>query len=352
MNKKENKFQFNVVAYPKPSYMNNEPLLFSAMMGDYNNHRDDKKVYIKDNVKTIAKSLSEKLELNDDLFGKISINASTSEMIRKHLKFPKLQNGADVIAFDEDSNTVLAKFKNEFVTWFKDQENSCSWGHYFSKDDLDEALNDFSERSGLSLDYRYPQNQSSELTKDKEPSSVIIELTDDNICRWTSKNTLQADASFVEIVAPDSDKIIGIEEKLEGFKKETGCDPITAGIEPLVELNFLDYNLEKVLPKSTELSKISLSTDGYTTFDFFDSMNFGETFKVRLDTEYLKSKESLFIDKDDGDGLKYKLEMLSDSEAYRQLPESETYKQLKEYIEEKKDRSKEHSHSSSMGMGM
>lgn len=58
----------------------------------------------------------------------------------------QLKNGAYVLESKAtvDGEIVLAKWKNEYVTWMIDKEGDAHWGHYIS--DLPSACEDFSNR--------------------------------------------------------------------------------------------------------------------------------------------------------------------------------------------------------------
>lgn len=45
----------------------------------------------------------------------------------------------------KDNNYILAKWGDEFVTWYVDENNNRYYGHYFAND-LEEALKDYKER--------------------------------------------------------------------------------------------------------------------------------------------------------------------------------------------------------------
>lgn len=65
-----------------------------------------------------------------------------------------LKNGATVemlIETDTDERYVLANTGGyqPYVTWAMDSEGNCYWGHYFAKDQFDEAKADLVQRAGL-----------------------------------------------------------------------------------------------------------------------------------------------------------------------------------------------------------
>ena len=59
-------------------------------------------------------------------------------------KFKSLANGAEVL--EQKGDVVLAKFRDEYVTWKIDDSGNAYWGHYHGKD-LVKAANEFAERS-------------------------------------------------------------------------------------------------------------------------------------------------------------------------------------------------------------
>lgn len=56
----------------------------------------------------------------------------------------KLANGARVL--ERRGDTVLAQWRNEYVTWRTDDAGNAHWGHYHGRA-LQDALNDFNERT-------------------------------------------------------------------------------------------------------------------------------------------------------------------------------------------------------------
>lgn len=63
-----------------------------------------------------------------------------------------LKNGATLIyeeLLPSGESKVLARSENDFITWLKDNEGNCFWGHYFPMNinGLHEAIQDFNTRS-------------------------------------------------------------------------------------------------------------------------------------------------------------------------------------------------------------
>lgn len=55
-----------------------------------------------------------------------------------------LKNGATVI--ERRGDVVLAKFRDEYVTWKTDDAGNAYWGHYH-QDDLESAVAEFTKRA-------------------------------------------------------------------------------------------------------------------------------------------------------------------------------------------------------------
>ena len=103
--------------------------------------------------KRSKKKRSAKQLANDKRLGAMAKKRGKKKAARKKnpkvkptdiFKFKSLANGAEVL--EQKGDVVLAKFRDEYVTWKIDDSGNAYWGHYHGKD-LVKAANEFAERS-------------------------------------------------------------------------------------------------------------------------------------------------------------------------------------------------------------